>query len=496
VLAPAYEWITSGAAAAPTPWLAWVHLYDPHEPYAPPEPYRSRYAAEPYDGEIAYTDAALGAFVAELRRTNALDRTLVIVASDHGESLGEHGERAHGLFAYDATLRVPLVMWAPPHLQPGLFHDTMRLVDVVPTILDLLGAPALPNVDGRSVRPFIGGAQPFDWPASYFEALNANLARGWAPLTGVVAGGLKLIDLPVPELYDLDADPGEQHNLYAPQRARAHDLEARLDQIAKAASPVVPSAPIGADAEARLRSLGYVVSSPARLGKAYGSADDPKTLVHLNTALDAAADAWARGDADTAVRTLQGIIKERPDFTVAYDRLGYYLRTSGRIDEAVRVLDEAARAGHADRVILRSLGAALRDAGDLKRSAAVLADLAARDASDLETADQLGVTLTRSGRAGEAERQFRRVLAASPNAAETWNNLGSLFLAGRRYGDAAAALSRAVAINPNLAASHNGLGVAYAAQGQIDRAVAEWTRALELRPGYADAQYNLDRARK
>lgn len=524
VLAPAYDWIMSGGlgletrsseaanaspqpsspqppasspqSQAPSPWFAWVHLYDPHEPYAPPEPYRTRYASEPYDGEIAYADASLGSFLDRLRQANALTHTLVIVTSDHGESLGEHGERAHGLFAYDATLRVPLVMWAPPALRPGLFGDTMRLVDMVPTVLDLLGTSPMTNVDGRSVRPFMGGEQPFDRPASYFEALNANLTRGWAPLTGVVHDRLKLIDLPVPELYDLDADPGEQHNLYAQQRARARDLEARLDGVASTASPIVPSAPIDADASARLRALGYVVSSSSRPRKAYGSADDPKNLVHLNRALDEAEAAWGRGDADTAVRTLDAIVRERPDFVIAYDRLGYVLRGSGRVDEAVRVLDGAARGGHADREILRSLGAALRDAGDLTRSAAVLGELAGRDASDLQTADELGVTLTRLGRAHDAERLFRRVLAASPNAAETWNNLGSLFLANRRHADAIAALSRAVEINPSLASAHNGLGVAYAAQGQIDRAVAEWTRALELRPGYADAQYNLDRARK
>ena len=496
VLAPAAEWILKPSVISHQPWFTWVHLYDPHEPYEPPEPYRSRYASQPYDGEIAYADAALGTFIAELRRSDALTNTLVVIASDHGESLGEHGERAHGLFAYDATLRVPLVMWAPPRLRAGIFGDNMRLVDVVPTILDLLGATPLANVDGRSVRAFAGGEQPFDRAASYFEALNANLTRGWAPLTGVVLDRLKLIDLPIPELYDLDADPGEQHNLYAPQRARARDLETRLDQIARGASPVVPSAPIDADAEARLRSLGYVVSSPAHPRKTYGSADDPKTLVHLNTALDDAAASFARGDAATAVLTLTGIIRERPDFMVASDRLGFVLRATGRSDEAVRVLDGAARSGHADRAILRSLGAALRDAGDLKRSAAVLTDLARGDASDLQTADELGVTLARLGRVDEAERQFRRVLAASPNAAETWNNLGSLFLAARRHPDAVAALSRAVAINPDLASAHNGLGVAYAAQGQMDRAIAEWTRALALRPEYADAKYNLDRARK
>ncbi len=523
VLAPAARWITAGdlglrargsaaepdgsqhgspassapspQAPPPSPWFAWVHLYDPHEPYESPEPYKSRYAGAPYQGAVAYADAALGQFVASLRRAKALDNTLVVIAADHGESLGEHGERTHGLFAYDSTLRVPLVIWAPARLSAGTFTDTMRLVDVVPTMLDLLGVAPLTGADGRSIRPFATGEQPFDRSASYFEALNANLTRGWAPLTGVVRDRFKVIDLPLPELYDLDVDPGEQRNVYAQQQPRARELEASLDRVVKGAAPATAT-PIDADAEARLRSLGYVVASPASPRKSYGAADDPKTLVHLNTALDAAGAAWARGDAQTAVQTLDGVIRERPDFLVAYERIGYILRASGRPDDAVRVLDRAARDGHADRVMLRSLGSALRDSGDLKRSAAVLNELAKSDQSDLETADELGVTLASMGRSADAEREFRRVLAASPNAAETWNNLGSLFLAMKRYPDAAEALQRAIAINPDLASSHNGLGVALAAQGQVDRAIVEWRRALELRPGYADAQYNLDRARQ
>src|SRR5262249_17093571 len=137
------------------PFFAWIHLYDPHEPYTPPEPYRSRYAAEPYDGEVAYADAALGGFLGRLRAAGSLDRTLVVITSDHGESLGEHGERTHGLFAYDATLRVPLIMWAARKIRAGAVEGTMRLVDVAPTILDLVGAGSFESADGRSVRPFI-----------------------------------------------------------------------------------------------------------------------------------------------------------------------------------------------------------------------------------------------------------------------------------------------------------------------------------------------------
>ena len=236
VLAPAHDWIVTGGSKS-SPWFAWAHLYDPHEPYTPPEPYRSRYTSDPYSGEIAYADAALGHFLVQLRAAGALAHTLVVITSDHGESLGEHGERTHGLFAYDATLRVPLVVWAPSRIRPAVFSDITRLVDVAPTVLDLVGAAPLTNADGRSVRPFLAGERPFDDPGSYFEALNANLTRNWAPLTGLLRERHKLIDLPVPELYDLTADPGEQRNLYASQRDRARDLEARLDDITKSASP-------------------------------------------------------------------------------------------------------------------------------------------------------------------------------------------------------------------------------------------------------------------
>src|SRR5262249_13092157 len=149
-----------------------------------------------------------------------------------------------------------------------------------------------------------------------FEALNANLTRNWAPLKGIVRDRLKLVDLPIPELYDLAADPGEQRNLYAAQRERARDLESRLDRI-NAGTPAPSQAPVDGDAAMRLRSLGYVVSTAPRPARAFTAADDPKQLVHLNTMLDDAAAALGRGDAAAAVTTLQSAIGERPDLTIA-----------------------------------------------------------------------------------------------------------------------------------------------------------------------------------
>jgi tetratricopeptide (TPR) repeat protein len=493
VLSAAGDWIVNGAGT----YFAWVHLYDPHEPYEPPEPYRSRYLSDLYAGEIAYADAALGTFLDRLRGAGALVRTLVVVTSDHGESLGEHGERTHGLFAYDATLRVPLIFWTAPSAttstRSAFIPASARLIDIMPTVLDLLGVPMPGAVDGRSLHAMIAGDQPATNAPSYFEALNANLTRNWAPLKGIVVDRLKLIDLPIPELYDLASDPNELTNIYASQIERARPLESALDRLVAAPHiPVTPAA-VDAEAEARLRSLGYVVRSTERPTHTYTPADDPKRLVYLDMKLDDAMAMWTRRDAQGAIEILRSVIKARPDLTVAYDRLAFILTAIERPAEAVTVLDNAARAGHADSALLRSLGSALRDAGDLARSAAVLEAVVKQDPADLQSLDALGQTYARMRRGRDAEAMFRKVLTASPNAAATWNNLGVLYLGEKRDGDAVEALSRAISIDPALAGAHNSLGVAYARQGNLDSAVGEWREALRIRPDFEDPRANLDR---
>jgi arylsulfatase A-like enzyme/Tfp pilus assembly protein PilF len=503
VLSAAADWILGESAPAQSairnsqsamPWFAWTHLYDPHEPYAPPEPYRSRYASDLYAGEVAYTDASLGTFLERLRSSGALSRTLIVVAADHGESLGEHGERTHGLFAYDATLRVPLVFWAPPALAAGTLDGLSRLIDVAPTILDLTGIALPPGMDGRTLRES-GETGEGNRRSSYFEALNANLTRNWAPLKGVIVDRLKLVDLPIPELFDLGADPGETRNIYASELEKARPLEQVLDGLARGQGQVAPAI-VDADAQARLRSLGYVVGTTAKPVVTYTAADDPKRLVHLNQALDEAADQRTRGNTAAAVDILRHIVRERPDMTLAYDRLAFLLQETGRLGEAVTVLDNAARDGHADAALLRSLGSLLRSSGDLPRSASVLEALVKQDPNDLQAADALGQTYVRMRRPREAEAMFRRVLAASPNTAVTWNNLGVLYLSEGRDQDAVDALSRAIGIDPLLAGAHNTLGVAYARRGEREKAISEWREALRIRPDFADARENLERVRR
>jgi arylsulfatase A-like enzyme/Flp pilus assembly protein TadD len=491
------EDVTARGAAwirqATGPWFAWVHVYDPHEPYAPPPPFDAKFAASPYDGEVAYTDAALGRLFDDLRSASRLDRTLVIVTADHGEGLGDHGERTHGLFAYDSTLRVPLIAWCKDRIRPGIFAEPVGLIDVAPTLLDLLGV-AWPGGDGRSLRPRLAGDERGDMsPPLYFEALNANLTRNWAPLTGLVDGRFKLIDLPIPELYDLQADPGEARNLYDERGDDADRLEQLLAKLSSGA-PAAPGAALDSATAARLRSLGYVASQPAARPRVFTPADDPKTLVPLDAALDEAMKISGRGDHAAAIAMLEDVIRKRADLPVAYDRLAFVLRAAGRLDEAINALEQSAAKGYADAPVLVSLGTLLQEAGRLDRSAQVLEAALGMNAQDLEARSRLGTTYAKMGRAADAERTFRAVLDVDADSPEALTNLGVLYLSTNRLADGIAILQRAVAADPGLGGAANALAVAYARSGDLPKAVEQWQRILSTQPNNPDLLFNLGTA--
>jgi tetratricopeptide (TPR) repeat protein len=325
--------------------------------------------------------------------------------------------------------------------------------------------------------------------------LNANLTRNWAPLAGLVSRGFKLIDLPIPELYDLGADPGEQFNLYGRRQEIAKPIERDLDSLRSGSKPVAATQ-VDRDTVQRLQSLGYVVAPTPRPARSFTARDDPKTLVALSNRLDEALDALKGGTPAVAERILKELIAARPDFTIAYDRLALLYHETSRTQMAIATLESAARNGVTDAASLATLGGYLQEAGNYARSVEVLEAALKLNPAEMEAYEKLGITYTRMGRYADAHRMFDHMLSIAPNSATTYNNLGSLYLTEHRYSDAVRSLDRAVAIDPALASAHNGLGVAYARQGQMDRAIAEWQRAVELRPDLADARYNLERAKK
>jgi arylsulfatase A-like enzyme/predicted Zn-dependent protease len=488
VVTAAGNWILSSSPQppAPSPWFAWVHLFDPHAPYDAPPEYRVGRA--PYDAEVAYTDAMLGRLLARLRAAHALERTLVIVTADHGESLGEHGETTHGLFAYNSTLAVPLIL-SGSSVPAGRVDAPVAHADLLPTMLDLTAVPLPAAVDGRSLI-----AAPPAERAIAFEALDANLTRGWAPLTGVVSGHWKYIDLPIRELYDLDADPRERTNLAERDPAHRDALAGALRklQTVPAADVVKGSADrtVDADAAARLRALGYAGGAALPGKEAYTNADDPKTLAPLNEQFNTALEAFNAGRAREALAGFTSILGERPDFLTARTSGATVLLGTGRAADAVALLRAAPTAQSQSPQLLARLGAALRETGDLRGAAAALEQARASGDQNPEIFNDLGVVYARLGRIADARAMFGELLRRAPDAASTWYNLGLSELAASRPDRAADAFEHAVKADPEYGEAWQGLGAALVGTNRR-AAIDAWRRAERLRPRDYDLLFNL-----
>ncbi len=476
VIKPALAWILGTAPGTPAPgtsaprgapWFAWVHLYDPHEPYRAPEPYASQH--EPYDAEVAYTDAMVGRFLKTLDAAGQLDRTLIAFTSDHGESLGEHGEATHGVFTYDVTMKVPSFLWAGTRLPARAYDRLARSIDLAPTVLDLLGVAAPPAFEGRSLLPALnrGGDDP---PAAYIEAMDANLTRNWAPLTGLVAGPYKLIDLPIPELYDLAADPHEQTNLFTRDAERARTLESLLrDRLAQMATrgSHAEGAALNADARRRLQALGYIATAAAPGARTYTDADDPKRLIaasnDLNaavTAFNAARAAGRAGDAIAAIAAVRRIVAAHPAFTTAYGMLASMQRDTGDLPGAIATLEDIVRRNIADQSVMVVLAGYLAEAGAPEKALGLL------DA----------------------------VIAAHPDYAEAYNSEGVIRMRLRQHTRARAAFAKVLELDPTSATAYANRGADEITAGEMTAAIDDLKQAVSLDPREYDALYNLGAA--
>jgi len=484
VVAAARRWIDPQGGR----WFAWVHVFDPHAPYRPPEPYASRYASDLYAGEVAATDAALGPLLDDVRGQTTRP-TLVIVTGDHGEALGDHGEQTHGVFAYEATLRVPLLIAQiggsiPPRSHGTISEGLVRHIDIAPTVLDALGAAADPSLPGRTLLGPTSSAAT----ASYFEALSTSLNRGWAPLTGVIVGREKLIELPLPELYDLTADPAEGHNLIDQRSDRRRLLETHLRSF----GPIAPDARREEDAATidRLRALGYISSSPDRR-KSYTAEDDPKRLIDLDQKIHQAIDLFQRGNAVRSAAVYRDVMAQRPDMAIAYEQLSFVYWESGNRADAIATLRRAVDRGIQDSTIDTRLGMYLTEIGQAAQGLPWLERAAAHPAAGLDALNALAIGYARTGRADDALSTFQRVLDVDPRSAMAWQNIGALEL---ERGDAAAArdaFRRAIAVDANWAAAYTGLGVAEQRLHRRGEAIESWKQAVQRDPREFDALYNL-----
>ncbi len=459
----------------------WVHLFDPHAPYAPPEPFASRFRDAPYLGEVAAADSHLGPLLGPFLDGDA-PPALIVVTSDHGEALGAHGEMTHGLFAYEATLKVPLILWGPG-VERGRDERSAGHVDIFPTVLEAAGLAGPPGDagPGRSLLASPGDAGS----GLYFEALSANLNRGWAPLRGLLRQGKKLIALPLPELYDLAEDRSEVHNLIDAERELAATLLGALP-----AESVWPPArgEISPQEAARLRALGYLADS-APVRARYSPEDDPKRLIDLDRKMHRVIDLYSRGRLDEAVPLAREIVAARPSMPLGQSLLVQALLESDATAEALRAMERARAIDAASVSLRRQLGLTLAEVGRVGEALAVLRPLAAE--GDSRSLNALALALSEAGRQQEAVAALEEVLSRDPDNPTAYEELGLVALRLGRWDAARRHSRRAIELNDELPRAWNNLGVALSKLGRSVAALDAWQRAVELDPRLWDALYNL-----
>ena len=483
VVAAARGWIT----AQPARWFAWVHLFDAHAPYEPPPPFDRQYGDRPYYGEIAYVDQQLSPLV-ELVRAQTRS-TLIVVTADHGEALGDHGESTHGLFAYESTLRVPLIVaQVTPGREAPERGDTSspvsaRHIDLLPTILGALALPVPPGLQGQSL---IAGTRD-EGAVSYFEAMSASLNRGWAPLTGILAGREKFVSLPLPELYDLASDPRETTNVVTREAERRRVLEARL--AGWNASLAGTPKPENAETVARLRALGYTSSGGIKPNARYAEEDDPKRLIDVDAAIHRGIELYEAGKHAEALEVYRQIVARRPDLGVAISHLAFIYWSQGAIQPAIDTLKRALTRGVVQSGIATQLGVYLAETGSAKEALPLLQ--AAADGIDVDSLNALGITYGHLGEAKRALDTFRSILRLDPQNVMAYQNIASVDVQRGDLAGAREALTHALAIDPQSARAYTGLGAVELKEGRRDAAIQSWRRAIELDPADYDALFNL-----
>jgi len=477
-------------------WFAWVHYYDAHAPYDPPAPFKARFAASPYDGELAYVDSNIGKLIAALEQAGELDRTLVVVIADHGEGLGDHGEQEHGLFLYESVLHVPWIMRLPSHASAGAVVKTqVRAIDVLPTIASIAGASA-PKVDGINVMPFVAGPPPRDPEPSYAETFYPKWHFGWSELKSVRVGDWKYIDAPKPELYDMRADAAERKNAIDARGPLAGGLANEIAKLQNGFGAAATADAPQPDPEtlARLRSLGYVgIAAPSSTGRGPDPKDMVPKLEMFKTGISRAMDALGRGNADAAIADLKKLI----EITDRSYELHLFL---GDAYAAKRQWDAALGEYAAARVLNAHSSAPFVSEARVYvaqrnfAAATTSIDQAAKlEPSSGEIALVRGNILEEEGRGGDAVPFYEAAIRANPADAQARASLAGLAMGLRRYDLAKPQFESLIKMGYRPSRMHFGLAQIAEAAGDSKAAVAEYRTALQIEPTLTQAKAALSR---
>jgi arylsulfatase A-like enzyme/Tfp pilus assembly protein PilF len=465
VVQHAEEWLNGQPSG---PHFVWVHLYDPHDPYEPPEPFASQYKDRLYDGEIAYADSALGQFVDYLKKKGWYDGALVVVTGDHGEGLGEHGEDTHGIFLYDSTTHVPLIVKLPSEQAKGReVGAQVRTTDILPTVLDVLGAKAPARLDGESLRPYFAGTESAGRTA--FAETDYPLRFGWAPLRSVRDNGIKFIETSRPELYDLHADPKELHNTYQPSDANVQKLRGMLAELRKRSS---------ATRQASKGTVGQQttdnVPDPSTLPDAKDHVKE-QNLLHQQALL---------AEADQVTDTTRDAFKRAMDSDsespAALLQTGQIALAGKNYTVAVDYLRRAYEGNPGDATSAFYYGQVLQATGNLPAARDALQASLKADPNQFPARLLLGQVYVGLKETAAAQDQFEAALLLQPGSADAQVGLAGTLIVQQKFGEAVPQLLAATHSEPGNAEAYTLLAQAYTGLGKKEEALAAANRAKAL----------------
>ena len=471
------------------PFFLWVHVYDPHIPYDPPEPFREKYRDRPYDGEIAYTDQQLGRLFDTVARKSRPENTLIAVLSDHGESFSEHGEYTHGVFLYDSTLRIAFLM-SGGGIPAGLrVKQQARTIDLLPTVLELMGGKAPRGTQGTSLAPaFRGKEVPTAY--AYAETLFPKFNMGWAELRAMRTNRWKYIRAPKPELYDLAQDPAETTNVIASHPAEARELEAQLKAVSEGREKVAP-APMDPGTLRQLKSLGYLGGSSPQGYELTGQGTDPKDRLEVLRLLHLAVHSGA--PLPQRISMLRKAIAEDPTNPTLYNNLGNLYSEAGRQAEAMALYRDALHKGVSTAWLYSRLGSLYLRQGNKADAIASFEAAARLNPSDYESLENLAVAYREAGRIADSERVLTQILKSGEEYAPAYNELG---MAAFQKGDSAAAqgyFEKAARLDPTYQLN---LGRFYKMAGDNARARAAFEAFLAARSSNAEYRQMIPQVKR
>lgn len=449
------------------PAFTWVHLWDTHAPYAPPAPFE-----QSYDGEAAYVDAQLGRLLAAIDRTN----TIVVIAGDHGEALGEHGELTHGLLLYQPTLHVPFVI-AAPEIKPRVIAEPVSTVDLAPTIAALAGF-TMPKSDGRDLAQLLRDNAAIPATDVYAET-QYPLTFGWSELTALRRDNLKLIAGPTAELFDLARDPREETNILTNQRRAYRDLNAQLDAL-RATTIATSQTAVDEETKSKLASLGYITPAGATPN---GPKPDPRTMAPLFLQFE---KALAAKDA----AAFEELVRRDPNNPVFRSTLARLQRERGSAKEAIALYRQAVALAPNDADAWYNLGVAAAECCDPNEAREALTTAARLDPQRAATHNALGLVHLRANELPHAAEAFERAAQLDPRDSRPWSNLGNVLRAMNRPSDATAAYRVAMRLSPDDVDAMNGLGVLLVQQQRPREALPYFDSALQKQPAFYEAQLN------